>query len=80
MRLSGARRHDVFRMLAWTPSGTGLARTRSLVAAGARWRFNRPIAARRLTGYHSGPVENLDAIEAVFTAPKSGAIELRITG
>ena len=37
---------------------------RGLDAAGARWRFDRPIAVRRLPGYNSGPVEQLDALEA----------------
>jgi hypothetical protein len=65
LRVSGARAGDRFRMLAWTPAGTGgRAGRRRLLAAGARWRFSRPIRTRRITGFHSGPVEQLDAIEA----------------
>ena len=71
MTVAGARRGDRFRMLAYTPAGTGRARRRTLWAAGARWRFDRPIRVRRLPGYHSGPVEQLDALEGRFTAPKS---------
>jgi hypothetical protein len=78
MTVSGVKRGDRFRMLAFTPAGTGSARPRSLVAAGARWRFGRPIRVARLPGYHSGPVEQLDALEARFTAPKSGRFVVRI--
>jgi hypothetical protein len=76
--LSGARKGDRFRMLAFTPAGTGAGRPRGLVAAGARWRFSRPVGVARLPGYHSGPVENLDALEALVAAPKSGRIVVRI--
>jgi hypothetical protein len=76
--LSGARKRDRFRMLAFTPAGTGAGRARGLTAAGARWRFSRPIRVARRPGYHSGPVENLDALEALVTAPKSGRIVVRI--
>jgi hypothetical protein len=33
---------------------------------------------RRIPGYHSGPVENLDALEARFTAPRSGRFAVTI--
>lgn len=78
MKVSGARRGDRFRMLAYTPAGTGRGGRRSLRAAGARWRFSRPIEVRRLPGYHSGPIEHLDALEARFTAPKSGRFAVTI--
>ena len=78
MTVTGARRGDRFRMLAYTPAGTGRGGRRSLLAAGARWRFDRPIRVARLPGYHSGPVEQLDALEARFTAPKSGRFVVRI--
>jgi hypothetical protein len=78
MTVTGAHRGDRFRMLAYTPAGTGSGRRRSLVAAGARWRFGRPIRVARLPGYHSGPVEHLDALEARFTVPKSGRLVVRI--
>ena len=64
--------------LAFTPAGTGSATRRALVAAGARWRFDRRIRVRRIPGYHSGPVENLDALEARFTAPRSGRFVVTI--
>jgi hypothetical protein len=76
--LSGARRRDRFRMLAFTPAGTGEGRRRALIAAGTRWRFSRPIEVVRRPGYHSAPVESLDALEALVTAPKSGRIVVRI--
>jgi hypothetical protein len=78
MRVDGARRGDRFRMLAYTPAGTGRAGRRTLWAAGARWRFDRPIRVRRLPGYHSGPVEQLDALEVRLTAPKSGRFVVSI--
>ena len=59
-------------MLAFTPEGSGTAARRALEANGIRWRFSRPIKVQRLPGYHSGPVERLDALEAVLRAPKSG--------
>jgi hypothetical protein len=65
-------------MLAYTPAGTGRGGRRSLVAAGARWRFDRPIRVRRIRGYHSGPVEHLDGLEARLTAPKSGRFVVTI--
>ena len=78
LRVAGAHRGDRFRMLAFTPAGTGSATRKELVAAGARWRFDRPIRVRRLPGYHSGPVELLDALEARFTAPRSGRFVVTI--
>jgi hypothetical protein len=51
----------------------GRGRKRASDAAGARWRFDRPVAVRRLAGYNSAPVERLDAIEAVVTVPGRAA-------
>jgi hypothetical protein len=67
-------------MLAFTPEGTGTAARRSLEANGARWRFSERIRVRRVPGYHSGPVERLDALEAVLRAPRSGRFAVRIGG
>jgi hypothetical protein len=78
LSVSGAHRGDRFRMLAWTPAGTGSAGPRALLAAGARWSFSRPIRSRRLPGYHSARVEQLDALEARLTAPKSGRFAVRV--
>jgi hypothetical protein len=78
LRVGGARAGDRFRMLAWTPATTGGSGPRRLDAAGARWRFSRPIRARRIPGYHSGPVEALDALEARFRAPRSGTFTVAI--
>jgi len=78
LSMSGARRGDRFRMRAYTPAATGRARRRTLRAAGARWRFDRPVLVRRVRGYHSGPVEQLDALEARFTAPASGRFVVNI--
>jgi hypothetical protein len=35
---------------------------------------------RRIPGYHSGPVEHLDALEAQLVAPKSGRFVVAIHG
>jgi hypothetical protein len=79
LSLRGARPGDRFRMLAWTAAGTGGAARRSLTAAGARWRFDRRIRVRRVPGFHAGPVEHLDALAAVLTAPRSGVFAVRVT-
>jgi len=76
LRLSGAKRGDVFRLLAFTPAGTGRGRARGLDAAGARWRFDRPVAIRRRAGYNSAPVERLDALEALVTVRRPGRFRL----
>ena len=78
LRVAGAHRGDRFRMLAFTPAGTGTGGRRALVAAGARWRFDRRIRVRRIPGYHSAPVENLDALEARLKAPRSGRFVVTI--
>jgi hypothetical protein len=79
LRVAGAHRGDRFRLLAFTPAGTGGATRRALAANGARWRFDRPIRIRRLAGFHSGPVENLDALEARLTAPRSGRFAVSVS-
>jgi hypothetical protein len=65
-------------MLAYTPAGSGRWGRRTLRAAGARGHFDRRISVRRLPGYHSGPVEQLDALEVRLTAPKSGRFVVSI--
>ena len=71
LALEGAKRGDVFRLLAWTPAGTGRGRPDGMDAAGTRWRFDRPVVARRFPGYSSAPEEQLDALEALVVTPKS---------
>ena len=78
LSVRGARRGDRFRMLAYTPTGTGKLKRHALVTAGARWHFDRPIESARLPGYHSAAIENLDALEARFTAPWSGRFVVTI--
>jgi hypothetical protein len=74
----GARKGDRFRVIAWTPAGTGAARRRELDANGATWRFSRPIVVTRLPGFHSGPVQDLDGLAAVLRVPRSGRFKVRI--
>jgi hypothetical protein len=64
MTVRGLRAGERVSLLAFTPAGTGrrIGR-RGVRAAGTRWSVSVPIAVRRVRGYHSGPVENLDALE-----------------
>jgi hypothetical protein len=80
LRVAGAHGGDRYRFLAFTPAGTGAGRARGLEAAGARWRVDRRIRVHRIPGYHSGPVEHLDALEARLTAPRSGRFVVTIRG
>ena len=78
LTVRGAKPGRTYRFLAFTQEGTGVAARRSLEAFGARWRFSRPIRVARIPGYHSGPVERLDALEARLTAPRSGRFSVTI--
>ncbi len=78
LRVTGAEPGKRYRMLAFTPEGTGTAARRTLEANGVPWRFSTRIRVRRIPGYHSGPVERLDALEAVLRAPRSGRFSVRI--
>jgi len=78
LRVSGAEPGKRYRMLAFTPEGSGSAARRGLEANGVRWRFSTRLRVRRIPGYHSGPVERLDALEAVLRAPRSGRFAVRI--
>ena len=76
LQLEGAKRGDVFRLLAWTPAGTGSGRRFGMDAAGTKWRFDRRVVVRRITGYSSAPEERLDALEALVVTPKSEEFRL----
>jgi hypothetical protein len=78
LTVRGARPGAVLRMLAYTPSATGAVGRRALRAAGAMWRFDQPIHGTRIPGFHSGPVERLDGLEARLTVPRSGRIAVTI--
>jgi hypothetical protein len=78
LTVTGAHRGDRFRLLAFTPAGTGRWTRHGLLAAGARWHFDRRIRGARLPGFHSGPVEQLDALEARLTAPRSGRFSVSV--
>jgi hypothetical protein len=56
--LAGAR----YRLYIFTPAGTGSWGARRVDAFGARWRFSAPVSVRRFPGFHSGPIEHLDAL------------------
>ena len=56
------RAGERYRLLVFTPAGTGGRAGASVLANGARWRFNAPITVRREPGWHSASVEHLDAL------------------
>ena len=72
------RRIDAGTRVIRTVAGTGVAGPQSLTAYGALWTFDRPITVSRLPGYHSGPVEQLDALQVLLTVPKSRRVSVRI--
>jgi hypothetical protein len=78
LTVTGAHRGDRFRLLAFTPAGTGRVERHAVLANGARWRFSRAIRGARLPGFHSGPVEQLDALEARLTMPRSRRFRVTI--
>jgi hypothetical protein len=78
LTLAPVRRGERYRLLVFTPAGTGGRDGASVLANGARWRFNAPITVRRDRGWHSGPVENLDALR-VEARPRGGRLTIRIS-
>ena len=77
LAVSPVRRGDRYRLLVFVPAGTGSHDRRTLNAFGARWGFSEPIAVRRLPGYHSAPIEQLDALEVVVRMRHAGVLRVR---
>ena len=67
-----------YRLLVFTPAGTGGRDRDGVLANGARWRFDAPITVRREPGWHSGPVERLDALR-VEARPRGARLTIRIS-
>jgi hypothetical protein len=78
LTVAPVRRGERYRLLVFTPAGTGGRDGTSVVANGARWRFNAPLTVRRDPGWHSGPVENLDALR-IEARPRGSRLTIRIS-
>jgi hypothetical protein len=71
LTVRGLHAGDRLVLLAFTPAGTGRRVGRNAVMAGGTpWRLSVPVKVRRTPGYHSGPVEDLDALELHVRAGK----------
>jgi hypothetical protein len=73
------RRGERHRLLIFTPAGTGFARGRRITVGGTRFAFSAPIEVHRRHGYHSGPIENLDALVVETRATHDGRLVIRIS-
>ena len=78
LSIAPVRPGERYRLLVFTRAGTGGRDGAGVVANGARWRFNAPITVRRDPGWHSGPVENLDALR-VEARPRRSRLTIRIS-
>jgi hypothetical protein len=78
LEVAPVRRGERVRLEVYTPAGTGGRAGRTVVAAGATWRFPAPIAVR-VGGLHSGPVERLDALRIELRPRAAGRLRIRIS-
>lgn len=78
--LDSVRKGDRYRLLLFTRAGTGSWTRRAVTAFGTRVRFPVAVRVRRVPGYHSGPVENLDALSVRFRARRDGRLRVRFGG
>ncbi len=79
VRVAGLKRGRRYGFVVFAPAGTGDLVARRLRANGATWRFSRPISVRRITNrFHSGPVENLDALVVSLRAPRNRRVTFTI--
>ncbi len=78
LSIAPVRAGDRYRLLVFTPAGTGGRAGASVLANGARWRFNAPITVRREAGWHSASVEHLDALR-VEARPRGNRLTIRIS-
>jgi hypothetical protein len=73
------RAGEHYQLYVFTAAGTGRWGARRLDAFGARWRFSAPVSVRRVPGFHSGPVEHLDALVVTARPPRAGRLTIRIS-
>jgi hypothetical protein len=78
--VDSVRKGDRYRLLLFTRAGTGTWTRRVVTAFGTRVLFPVPVRVRRVPGYHSGPVENLDALSVRFRARRDGRLRVRFRG
>lgn len=78
-KLEGVRRGEIYQTMVFVPADTGrwndAIRTDDAVI-----RFDGRVRVHRVEGYHSGPVENLDALVATVRVLRSGTLAWTITG
>jgi hypothetical protein len=73
------RAGERYRLHVFAPAGTGRWAARWVDAFGARWRFSAPVSVRRVPGFHSGPIEHLDALVIDARPSAAGRLTIRIT-
>ncbi len=78
LSVAPVRPGERYRLLVFTPAGTGGRAGASVLANGARWRFNAPITVRREAGWHAASVEHLDALR-VEARPRGNRLTIRIS-
>jgi hypothetical protein len=78
--VDSVRKGDRYRLLLFTRAGTGAWTRRVVTAFGTRVRFPVAVRVRRVPGYHSGPVENLDALTVQLRARRDGRLRVRFRG
>ena len=78
LSIAPVRAGERYRLLVFTPAGTGGRAGASVLANGARWRFNAPITVRREAGWHAASVEHLDALH-VEARPRGSRLTIRIS-
>ena len=78
LALHGVRRGDSYRLLIFTPAGTGSWNATAVRTDRAAIRFSSPIRVARRHGFHSAPVESLDALEVTVTAAGRAPLRWRL--
>jgi len=79
LAVAPVRRGDRLRLEVYTPAGTGGRHGRTVLAAGATWRFSDPIVVRRVGGLHSAPAERLDALRIEVRPRAAGRLRIRVS-
>jgi hypothetical protein len=80
LSIAPVRAGDRYRLRVFTPAGSGGRSGSAVIANGAVWRFSAPISVRRERGWHSAPVEDLDALVVDARPRRAGRLTIRISG
>ena len=82
LTVAPVRAGERYRLHVFVPAGTGRWGPRRVDAFGARWHFSTPVSVRRVRGFHSGPIEQLDAlvVDAYPASPGRLTIRINATG